>query len=275
MKKQLSTLFTATTLLLLTACGQAVGANVLAENQLVVAGSTTVAPLAQALADAFMQAHPTYDVEVQSMGTGAGMTATIEGVADIGLASRTLNPDELANLDYATFAIDGIGVAVHPDNPVSDLSFTQMQQLFLGEINNWSQVGGEDAPIFVVSREDGSGARTAFEDMLGVRDAVDYILIGIGSNGVLSSIEQIEHAIGYATVGLVEARDVRALSVDGVQFSMENALEGLYPFAIGFHMAFQREGVSPAAQTFLNWVMGVQGQQVVFAMDYVPVGAFN
>ena len=275
MKKTLTTLVTTALLLLLTACGQAANANVSTQHQIVVAGSTTVAPLAQALADAFMLAHPAYAVEVQSMGTGAGLSATTEGVADIGLASRTLNPDELINLAYATFAIDGIAVAVHPDNPVHDLSFAQMQQIFLGQITSWSQVGGHDAPIFVISREDGSGARTAFEDMLGVRDDVDYILIGIGSNGVLSSVEQIDQSIAYATVGLVEARAVRALSVDGVHFSMENALEGLYPFAIGFHMAFLREGVSPATQTFLNWVMSVDGQRVVLEQEYVPVGAFE
>ena len=273
MKNKLTLLMVACGLLLLTACGTQVNAGgVTAENRIVVAGSTTVAPLAQALADAFMATHPTYDVEVQSMGTGAGMTATTEGVADIGLASRLLNPDELANLAYATFAIDGIAIAVHPDNQVADLSFDQLQQIFLGQITNWSQVGGVDQPIFVISREDGSGARSAFEDMLGVSHEVDYILIGIGSNGVLSSVEQIPQSIAYATVGLVEERAVSAVSVNGVAFSMESAMEGMYPFAIGFHMAFLHTGVSPAAQTFLNWVMGPEGQRVVLDNEYVPVG---
>lgn len=83
------------------------------DGTVIIAGSTTVAPVAQALADAFVSAFPQYTVEVQSMGTGAGMTSAIEGMADIGLASRHLNADELTHLDFVTFAIDGIAVVVN------------------------------------------------------------------------------------------------------------------------------------------------------------------
>lgn len=238
---------------------------------IVIAGSTTVAPIAQVLADSFMETHPGYRIEVQSMGTGAGMTAAIEGVADIGLASRDLNPDELEYLDFVTFAIDGIAVVVNQSNPVEDLSFDEIQGIFLGEITNWSQVGGADADIIVVSREAGSGARGSFESLAGVTDEVYYMLIGVGSNSTVTHIEQNRHAIGYVTYSIVETRSVNSVSVGGVAFSSESALSGDYPFAIGFHMAFDIEGVSPETQIFLDWVMSPAGQAVVAEAEYVPV----
>lgn len=239
---------------------------------IIVAGSTTVAPIAQALADAFMATYSQYNIEVQSMGTGAGMTAAIEGVADIGLASRNLNADELTSLDFSTFAIDGLAVVVHNSNPVTNLTFEEIQGIFLGEITNWSEVGGNNADIIVVSRESGSGARGAFESMAGVADDVMYSLVGTGSNGVLTSVEQNQHAIGYVTYGLIAGRNVSALSVDGTPFSGAAAADGSYPFAIGFHMAFQLAGVSTQTQTFLDWVMSPAGQAIVAAEEYVPVG---
>ena len=237
---------------------------------IVVAGSTTVAPVAQALADAFMATHPGYNVEVQSMGTGAGMTAAIEGVADIGLASRNLNDDELATLGFITFAIDGLAVVTHESNPISNLSFDDIRGIFLGEITNWSEVDGNDAEIIVISRESGSGARGGFESMADVADEVMYSLIGTGSNGVLTSVEQNVNAIGYVTYGLIAGRGVSAVSVDGIPFSGAAAADGTYPFAIGFHMAFQSAGVNEQTQTFLDWVMSPQGQAIVAAEEYVP-----
>jgi len=241
-----------------------------AGGDIVVAGSTTVAPVAQALADVFMVSYPQYNIEVQSMGTGAGMTAAIEGVADIGLASRNLNADELTTLDFITFAIDGLAVITHESNPVSDISFDDIRGIFLGEITNWAEVGGNDAEIIVVSRESGSGARGGFESMADIADEVAYSLIGTGSNGVLTSVEQNVNAIGYVTYGLIAGRGVSAVSVDGIPFSGAAAADGTYPFAIGFHMAFQLAGVNEQTQTFLDWVMSPAGQAVVEAEEYVP-----
>lgn len=246
--------------------------NVTADNnRIVIAGSTTVAPVAQALADAFVVNNPQYQVEVQSMGTGAGMTSTIESVANIGIASRNLNADELEHLNFITFAIDGIAVVVNDSNPVTDLSFDEIQAIFLGKITNWSDVGGNNGEILVVSREAGSGARSSFESLANVSDEVDYILIGTGSNVVLTNIEQIPNSIGYVTYGLIEGRSVNALSVNGFNFSSETALSSEYPFAIGFHMAFPQNGVSTATQTFLNWVMSSEGQAIIELEEYIPV----
>jgi phosphate transport system substrate-binding protein len=217
-----------------------------------------------------MASHQGYNVEVQSMGTGAGMTAAIEGAADVGLASRSLNDDELVYLDFLTFAIDGLAVIIHESNSISDLSFYDIRSIFLGEITNWSEVGGDDAEIIVISRESGSGARGAFESMADIADEVTYGLIGTGSNGVLTSVEQNVNAIGYVSYGLVAGRGVSAVSVDGIPFSDSAAADGTYPFALEFHMAFQLAGVNEQTQTFLDWVMSSDGQAIVEAEEYIP-----
>lgn len=276
MKKSLTAATLFASLAMLTACGDNSGTQAQAAqsaaNMITIAGSTTVAPVTQALADAFVASHPAYEVEVQTMGTGAGMTATREGIADIGLASRHLTADELTELSYQTFAIDGIAVVVNRDNTsVTNLSFEDVQAIFLGEITNWSQVGGEDQNIIVVSREAGSGARGAFEDLANIADQVAYDLIGTGSNGVLTSVEASQWAIGYVTYGLIAERGVSALSIENQPFSGAAALSGDYPFAIGFHMAYQSAAISEAARTFLDWVMSPAGQAVVSEQDYVAV----
>ncbi|MCL1924869.1 MAG: substrate-binding domain-containing protein [Defluviitaleaceae bacterium] len=136
--------------------------------------------------------------------------------------------------------------------------------------------GGELEEILVVSREAGSGARGAFEEMAEIQDEVAYGLIAQGSNGVLTTVEQNIGAIGYVTYGLLSGRGVRAVSIDGVPFSGAAALDGIYPFAIGFHMAFNYSEVSDEARTFLEWVMNSDGQAIVSAEEYVPTqtGAF-
>ena len=124
--------------------------------------------------------------------------------------------------------------------------------------------------VLVISREAGSGARGAFEEMAEVEDIVAYSQIGVGSNGVLTTVEQNPSAIGYVTYGLIGGRGVRAVPVDGVPFSGAAALDGSYPFAIGFHMAYHLEDVSDEARTFIDWVSSPAGQAVVAAQEYVP-----
>ena len=124
--------------------------------------------------------------------------------------------------------------------------------------------------VLVISREAGSGARGAFEEMADVQDIVSYSQIGVGSNGVLTTVEQNPSAIGYVTYGLIGGRGVRAIPVDGVPFSGAAALDGSYPFAIGFHMAYHLEDISEAARTFIDWVASPAGQAVVTNNEYVP-----
>jgi phosphate transport system substrate-binding protein len=126
------------------------------------AGSTTVQPLAEKLAEAFKSENPETTIVIQGGGSSVGIKSCNDGTVDIGAASRELKADE-PNLVKHLLARDGIAIITHPSNPVTGLTREQVKDIFSGKITNWSQVGGEIKEIYVVAREEGSGTRTAFE----------------------------------------------------------------------------------------------------------------
>jgi phosphate transport system substrate-binding protein len=148
------------------------------DNTVVVAGSTTVTPVMRELASAF-EASNGVSIEVQELGTSAGINATISGVSNIAMASRAITQAETEQgLSAIAIAIDGVAVIVNASNPVDNLSLEQITAVFRGEITNWSELGGNDAPITVVSREEGSGIRQTFETFAGLQDEIDEGVMG-------------------------------------------------------------------------------------------------
>lgn len=153
--------------LLLSACGAAGETGTLS-----ITGSTTVQPLAEKLAESFMSSNPDIQIDVQGGGSSVGVKAAGEGTSDIGMASREVKDEELAqfkNMQVHVIARDGIAIVVNPENSVNDLSLDQIRDIFSGKIVNWSEVGGADAAITVVAREEGSGTRDAFMEMVMAR----------------------------------------------------------------------------------------------------------
>src|SRR5699024_3194229 len=185
-----------------------------------MAGSTSVQPLSEELAAAFMAEHRDTRLEVSGGGSGAGVQAAQENTADFGAVSREIAEDETGINTYK-IAIDGIAVIVHADNEVDDLSLDEIQQLFSGEITNWSEVGGADEDVVVISREEGSGTRGAFTDIvLGDAELTDSALIQNSTGAVKESVLTEPNAIGYISLGNLDD-EVKGLSVDGVEPTAE------------------------------------------------------
>ena len=138
-----------------------------------MSGSTSMEIVAKALAESFTALYPDVTVDVQLGGSSTGIQNALEGVSDIGNVSRDLAEDE-TGLTPHEIALDGIGIAVNPENPVENLTLEQIAGIYTGEITNWSEVGGEDLEIYVVGREAGSGTRDAFESIVGVEDVAAY-----------------------------------------------------------------------------------------------------
>ena len=134
-------------------------------SQITVAGSTSVQPVAEKLAQAYIQKNPNVKINVQGGGSGVGIKSVSEGTVDIGTSSKDLNANESVGLNQTVIGKDGIVVAVNTANSVSSLTKDQLKGIFSGNITNWNQIGGTDAKIDVITREDGSGTRTAFEDL--------------------------------------------------------------------------------------------------------------
>lgn len=247
--------------------------------KLQLVGSTSIDPLAQKLTAEYKKQNGSIDIGIQAVGSGAGIEATVNGTADIGMSSRDLTADEKAKgIQETVIAKDGIAVAVNPANKVSGLTSEQIRKIFMGEISNWSEVGGDDQEIIVVSREDGSGTRSAFEELLKVETEKDGkkasglrkdANIAEGNGAVQSNIGTKANAIGYVSLGHVND-SIKPLEVDSVKATTENVLNGTYPVSRPF--LFLTKGTpEAAAKAFIDFVLSEQGQAIVEAEKYIKI----
>jgi len=241
-----------------------------------VAGSTTVQPLAEKFAEAFMALHPDVRVSVQGGGSSTGVKSAGEGTVDIGAASREIQESELAdfpNLHIFVIARDGIAIIANPDVPVEGLTTEQVRYIFAGVITNWSEVGGPDMEIGLVNRDEASGTREAFhkivmDDARFDRGAV--VLPGTGQ--VRAVVAQVEGAIGYISLGFVND-EVRAIAIDGVEPSEETVVSGDYPIQRTLHF-FTKGEVSDATRDYIDYVLSPEVQDVIVReAGFIPITA--
>ncbi len=231
---------------------------------LTVAGSTSVQPFVEILAEEYAKRNPgKLDVNVQGGGSSAGVRAALSGTADIGMLSRELAPGE-EGLTSVIIARDAIAVVVHPSNPVQGLTAGEARAVFAGRITCWSQLGGPKGPIQVVSREEGSGTRGAFDDLIMHNEDVLPRAIVQDSNGsVRETVAGDKRALGYISLGLVD-ESVRALEIDGAGPTPEDLSSGLYSLVRPFLFVVRGE-VSRASRDFIDFVMSDQGQSILVA----------
>lgn len=236
-----------------------------------VVGSTSVQPLAEELANAFKEKESGVTVNIQGVGSTAGVKAAHDGTADIGTASRNLKEEEKGwGLKEVTIALDGIAVIVHPNNKLEDLTAEQVTKIFKGEITNWKDVGGEDKEILVVSREEGSGTRGAFEEIMEFEDELIADALIAGSNGeVKQNVSQKEDSIGYLSLGIVDDT-VKKVKVDGAECTVETIKAGNYPVQRPFLMLTQDGKESDLVKAFLDFILSEEGQKVVSG-EYISV----
>jgi len=240
-----------------------------AQKELIVAGSTSVQPFADRWAEIYMTKYPERIVNVQGGGSSAGIQAARSGAADIGTSSRELKPEE-KDLTEIVVARDGLAVIVHPGNPVSDLSISQVRQIFAGEKQNWKEFGGRDKAITVVTREEGSGTRGAFQELVMGKVRIAKGAIVEDSNGTVREIVAGDpDSIGYISLGLVNAA-VKALDLDGVKPTDANILENRYRLVRPF--LFVTKGPAGAqAKDFIDFVLSKEGQDLIKNEGLIPV----
>lgn len=246
----------------------------------VTAGSTSVQPLSEELAAVFMDANPGITVEVQGGGSGQGIKAIQEKIADIGALSRELKDEEKSSVaEDFVIAKDGVAVVVNPASTVEDLTIEQIKKIYTGEITNWSEVGGEDAPIVVVSREEGSGTRGAFTEITkvaGKNEAGEEVdnttkdaLVQGSTGAVMQTVATTPNTIGYVSLGSL-TDTVKALKVEGAVPTAETVLSGEYKISRPFNYVTGGE-LSEAAQMYIDFVMSPEGQAIVEDNGFIPV----
>ncbi|MFA5295899.1 MAG: phosphate ABC transporter substrate-binding protein [Methanoregulaceae archaeon] len=246
---------------------------------LTITGSTTVLPVAQAAADAFMKDHLNANIQVTGGGSSVGVQAVGEGIAEIGMSSRDLKPEERAkyhDLVDVTIANDGIAIIVHPSNTVPSLTLAQLKEIYAGNTTNWKDVGGPDMTIVVIGRDSASGTREFFWEYVMKKEDFTQNQLEKNSNGaVKQTIAQTPGAIGYVGLGYIDA-DIRAVPINVndalIEPTIANVVAKTYPISRPLIMITQGapEGL---AQAYLDYLLSPAGQAIVAEEGFVPITA--
>ncbi len=216
-----------------------------------------------------MQMHPKVTVTIQGGGSSVGITSADEGTVDIGAASRELKPSEPPLVKHL-LARDGIAIVTPPANTVTGLTKDEVRRIFADEVTNWSQVGGADAEIIVIAREEGSGTRGAFEEMVMGEDLITSNAILQLSNGaVRTTVSTTPNSIGFLSFGYLDT-SVKALAVDGVEGTVENAKNGSYPIVRPLYF-LTKEAPTGLGKEFIDFCLSAEGQSIVTDEGFIPV----
>lgn len=275
LNKKIATLLMGTMLIgsLAVGCGSSDGSSSQDSNKITVSGSTSVGPVVEVLGEDFSAKNEGISVEVQQIGSSAGIKNAIEGTSQIGMASRDLKDEEKASgLKETQIAIDGIAVITNKNNEVKDLTLEQVKDIYTGKITNWKEVGGKDAPIVVVSREDGSGTRDGFQENVGFEseELTKDAQISDGSGNIKSIVEGNENSIGYISFGYVDDK-VNSLTIDGVELTVENVKDNKYAIARPFLLVNKEDKISEEGTKFIEFILSEEGQKIVEDKGFISI----
>ncbi|MEW6161717.1 MAG: phosphate ABC transporter substrate-binding protein [Nitrospirota bacterium] len=226
-----------------------------------IAGSTSVQPFAEKLAEIYMEHHRGVIINVQGGGSTAGIRSVKGEAADIGTCSRELMEEE-KDLKRIVIARDGIAIITHPKNKIQNLSLSQLRDIFAGRIRYWSELGWVHKRIHFVTREEGSGTRCGFEEMV-MHDVPisDEALVEDSNGSVREIIAHDPHAIGYISYGIVD-KWVNALSIDGVEPNLGTIKGKRYELTRPF-LFVTKEEPHGLARDFIDFVLSPEGQKIL------------
>ena len=269
--KKLMTLLTAgmLTMACLTGCGGNSGNDAqqgsTLSGSITLSGSTSMEKLSKALQEGFMTSNRGVTVNVEFNGSSAGIEQVLKGSVNIGNASRNLKEAEVSEGAVENIvAIDGIAVIVDNANKVTDITTEELQQIYTGEVTNWSQIGGTDTPIVVIGREAGSGTRGAFEELLEIEDKCEYAQELDSTGTVLANVSATPGAIGYVSLDVINDT-VTTVKLDGVEPTEENIAGGSYSLCRPFVMATKGEisEQDEVTQAFFAYIASEEGKAII------------
>lgn len=234
-----------------------------------IAGSTSVQPVADKLAQAYMEKHPNVKINVQGGGSGLGIRSVSQGIIDIGTSSKEINATEKEELNQYLIGKDGIVIAVNLENPLDGLSKEQIRDIYSGNITNWKDLGGQDAKINVITREDGSGTRSVFQKVIMGKNKIkaDSIVL-TSTESIVQSVKGDPSAIGYISLTSFKS-DVKGLKVDGVYPSEQTISNGSYAIQNPF-LLLTKGQPNGVVKDFLDFCLSPEGQAIVKSEKVVP-----
>ncbi len=249
----------------------------MADSEIVINGSTTVLPVIQKTAEAFMEANPSVALSISGGGSGNGIKALNDKLCNIAMASRDIKANEMElgkskgiNPTRHTVAIDALVPVVHPSNTVSDLSVAQLAAIYAGKTKNWKEVGGPDAKIVVISRDTSSGTyETWQEKILGKERVAPSALLQASNGAVVQAVSKNKNAIGYIGYGYVDS-STKNISVDGAEATPANALSGSWPIARDLYL-FTDGAPEGDTKAYIDFIISDQGQALVKEVGFIPL----
>lgn len=245
-------------------CGSSEGANSDSNvASISISGSTSVGPLMEKVQEKYEENNSVI-LEIQQNGSGAGIKDVISGISEIGMSSRELKDEEKNSVEATTVAYDGIALLVNPENKVKNISLEDVKNVYTGKITNWKELGGEDAPIVVISREEGSGTRDAFQEIVGYKseELTKEATISDGSGAVKTTVVGNKNAIGFASFEYID-ETVSALNVNDVEPTADNVKGGQYKISRPFLLVTKSDSVTENGQKLIDYVLSPEGQQIV------------
>ena len=235
-------------------------------------GSTSMEKVIGILSEQFMEDNDKVTITYDATGSGTGIEAVATGTCDIGLASRNLKDAEVEKgLAATTLALDGIAVIVNENCPVDDLTVEQIAAIFTGEVTSWADFGGK-GDIACIGREAGSGTRDGFESITKTTDKCVLAQELTSTGAVIAAVKSSENAIGYASYAAVEGQEgIKVLTVEGVECTAENIVDGSYVIQRPFNLVTLAEGeLSEAAQAFFDYMLSEDAAELITMAGAVP-----
>jgi len=243
-----------------------------------IKGSTTVLPIAQKVAEAYMKQNPDVKISISGGGSGNGIKAIIDGSTDIADSSRFIKDKEVAQaiekgvypVPFAV-AYDCIVPVVHPSNNLENFTIDQLRAIYKGEITNWKDVGGADGKIVVISRDTSSGTYEVWEEKVMNKERVFPGALLQASNGaIVQAVSKNKNAIGYIGLGYLNDT-VKDLMVNRIKGSAVTTLDGSFPISRALFM-FTNGWPKGDTLNFINFVMNPEkGQKYVKEAGFVPL----
>jgi len=250
-----------------------------------IKGSDTCLPLTQKEAEVFMNKNTGSSIMVTGGGSGVGLAALQTGTTDIAQSSRKMKLDEKMKMQDAgktcietIIAYDAIAVIVNPANKISQLTREQLESIYTGKVKNWKEVGGDDIPVVLYSRESSSGTFEFFkEHVLNAKNFAPTAMLMPATGAIVQSVSQTKGAIGYIGLAYIES-NVKALKVSydkGATYvapSIETAMNKTYPITRPLYYYYLNT-MEKTVKPFVDFVLSAEGQKIVREVGYVPLPA--
>lgn len=241
--------------------------------KIAISGSTSIGPLMEKIAEDYERENDEINIEINQVGSSAGIKDAKNKVSEIGMSSRELKEEEKKDVIGTVVAYDGIAIITNKNNPIKNLTLQQIKDIYTGKITNWSEIeGGNDNEIIVTSREDGSGTRDAFQELVGFtsEELIGNAMISNGNGGLKVMVEGNENAIAFVSFEYLDD-SVNVVNVEGVEPKADLVRNGQYKISRPFLLVTREDSLTENGQKLIDYILSEEGQETVIESKLIPI----